>query len=295
MGPHFRIAPAPLLNVSRDGVPLKPYRTMPDKHKVYRVYPHKPSYVPDLDTSLEDMCDGTNFEPPAQASAASSIGGGISDSWMKLLNWWYSAAKKSQRALQGLVDLLGDRDFHVEDVVGGKVTEAMKKLDSSEELRKESGWMEGTVRIPLPCPRVKCAEGEAPTLDIPGVLHRKWRDIITETFSGSDFKHAHLTPFTMHQSRPGMPDTRVISEVYNSDAMLEEHIKLQARQNAKDDKMEVVVAAIMNWSDSTHLAQFGNASLWPLYTAFGNVSQYIRSKPKEFCLQHVAYIPSVIR
>ncbi|KAJ7325436.1 hypothetical protein DFH08DRAFT_926310 [Mycena albidolilacea] len=35
----------------------------------------------------------------------------------------------------------------------------------------------------------------------------------------------------------------------------------------------------MLWSDSTHLANFGTVSLWPLYTFFGNLSKYMRAKP----------------
>ena len=35
----------------------------------------------------------------------------------------------------------------------------------------------------------------------------------------------------------------------------------------------------MFWSDATHLAQFGNASAWPIYLFFGNQSKYIQGCP----------------
>jgi hypothetical protein len=53
------------------------------------------------------------------------------------------------------------------------------------------------------------------------------------------------------------------------------------------------VALLMMWSDSTHLASFGDASLWPFYLCFGNQSKYTRGKPTASACHHVAYIPNV--
>jgi hypothetical protein len=281
------------LNVRQHGVPIQPYTTEPDEHGLYRVYPHKPSYVPDLDIGLEDLCDAPGFDVPAPTVKQRSLKDFVQTTWIKLFGWFFSSPIKSLADFQGLVDIMSDEDFRLEDVVGKQVTDELAKVDASPAFMKEAGWKKGTVRIPLPCPRVKCPESQAPTLDIPDVFHRSWPSVIKETFEGSDFKNLHLTPFEMHQKRSQLGDTRVFSEIYNSDVMIQEHIKLQAKQNLKDEKMEVVVAAIMNWSDSTHLAQFGNASLWPLYSAFGNMSKYIRNKPKSYAFNHMAYIPSV--
>ena len=38
--------------------------------------------------------------------------------------------------------------------------------------------------------------------------------------------------------------------------------------------LERVIAGLMFWSDATYLAQFGNASAWPVYLFFGNQSKY---------------------
>ena len=54
-----------------------------------------------------------------------------------------------------------------------------------------------------------------------------------------------------------------------------------------------VILALMIWSDSTHLASFGTASLWPIYLYFGNLSKYTRAKPSSFAAHHLAYIPKV--
>ena len=57
--------------------------------------------------------------------------------------------------------------------------------------------------------------------------------------------------------------------------------------------IENVIAAIMLWSDSTHLASFGSASLWPIYLFFGNQSKYERCRPTSHASHHIAYLPEV--
>ncbi|CAA7262242.1 unnamed protein product [Cyclocybe aegerita] len=88
----------------------------------------------------------------------------------------------------------------------------------------------------------------------------------------------------------------VFSKVYNSDAFIQEHEKVQSVPVPLDDpecKREKVVAALMFWSDSTHFADFGTAKLWPIYMFFGNLSKYVRAQPTSGACQHIAYIPSL--
>ena len=60
-----------------------------------------------------------------------------------------------------------------------------------------------------------------------------------------------------------------------------------------EDDLETFIISALLYSDSTHLAAFGAASLWPIYLFLGNVSKYIRSKPTSFSAHHIAYIPTV--
>ncbi|KAF9555015.1 hypothetical protein CPC08DRAFT_643499, partial [Agrocybe pediades] len=87
------------------------------------------------------------------------------------------------------------------------------------------------------------------------------------------------------------PPERVISELYNSEAFIEEHEKIQKKPPEPGPSYETAVAAIMLWSDSTHLANFGTTSLWPIYMFFGNESKYSRAKPSKFSAHHIAYLP----
>ncbi|KAI0071014.1 hypothetical protein K474DRAFT_1712834 [Panus rudis PR-1116 ss-1] len=88
---------------------------------------------------------------------------------------------------------------------------------------------------------------------------------------------------------------RMYSEIYNSDAMLEEDAKLRAQPRNPDDgpEVEYAIAALLAYSDSTRLANFGKASLWPIYIFFGNQSKYYRGKPSCFAAHHLAYLPTL--
>ncbi|KAI0349974.1 hypothetical protein OH77DRAFT_1499288 [Trametes cingulata] len=91
------------------------------------------------------------------------------------------------------------------------------------------------------------------------------------------------------------PGIRVYSEIYDSDALLadDEEIQQRAREAEDAEDVEYIVVPILLWSDSTHLANFGTASLWPAYAYFGSQSKYTRGKPTAFAAHHIAYIPSL--
>ncbi|KAF7344219.1 hypothetical protein MVEN_01712600 [Mycena venus] len=105
-------------------------------------------------------------------------------------------------------------------------------------------------------------------------------------------RHFHFTPFRQfHKSGPDAIPSRIYDKIYSSEAMIEAYEKLQTQPNEPNCTLEKVVLSLMWWSDSTHLASFGNASLWPLYLFFGNLSKWIRGKPRSGACHHVAYIP----
>ncbi|KAG5637871.1 hypothetical protein H0H81_002834 [Sphagnurus paluster] len=86
---------------------------------------------------------------------------------------------------------------------------------------------------------------------------------------------------------------RIYDEIFSSDAMIEAHLELQRQPPEPGCELEQVVAALMFWSDLTHLASFGNTSLWPAYTWFGNMSKWYRGKPTLGTCKHLAYIPNL--
>jgi hypothetical protein len=119
-------------------------------------------------------------------------------------------------------------------------------------------------------------------------------DVIQTAFQDAKAQFYHLVPFRLFwKPNPDSEPERVVTDLYNSEAFLEEHEKLQQQPKEEGCDLERAIAAIMVWSDSTHLANFGQASLWPIYVFFGNQSKYQRGKPSNFAAHHLAYIPSV--
>jgi hypothetical protein len=107
-------------------------------------------------------------------------------------------------------------------------------------------------------------------------------------------KRFHFSPFRRIWKSPSGAETRVFDEAYTSDAWLDAHDDLQKQRNEPGCKLEKVILGILFWSDSTHLASFGTASVWPLYMYFANLSKYFRGKPGSGACHHVAYIPKVL-
>ena len=162
-------------------------------------------------------------------------------------------------------------------------------------MSSKDGWNETSVNLQLPATCVKNqSEDHAPKFEVKGVFYRRLIEVIKAAFQDTTATAFHYTPFRLFW-RPGpdhIPEC-VISEMYNSDAILEEHIKLMDKPGDPECKLEKTIAAIMVWSDATHLASFGTASLWPIYVFFGNQSKYTQGKPTSFAAHHLAYIPAV--
>ena len=120
-------------------------------------------------------------------------------------------------------------------------------------------------------------------------------DIVSTAFQDPEvFPTLHLTPYKeFKELEDGEPPERVYGEMYSSDAFFDAWETVQSQGHMTGDSLERVMVALMLWSDSTCLTNFGSASLWPVYLSLGNQSKYIRSKPSTFSHHHLAYLPSV--
>ena len=87
------------------------------------------------------------------------------------------------------------------------------------------------------------------------------------------------------------PPEQVWGELYTSDAFL--NLERDLINAHPESEHPCVLAAFMIWSDSTHLAQFGQAKAWPIYAYFGNQSKYARCKPSTHSSRVVGYVPPV--
>ena len=118
--------------------------------------------------------------------------------------------------------------------------------------------------------------------------------MLKTAFQEDAAEHFHFFPHQMFwKPSPDLPPERIYSDLYTADSFINEHLKIRSQPHELGCQLETVVAAIMLWSDLTHLTSFGNASLWLIYMFFSNLSKYIRAKPTSFAAHHLAYIPKV--
>lgn len=222
-----------------------------------------------------------------------------------LLAWMATGSGSTPSGMNDLIhNILLHPDFDLSELKDFNTVTATRRFDRKHfsevgtTLKAGDGWREGSVRIRVPCTRVQQKEIDAPEFVVDGILYRDIVEVITAELKDPDaFQNIHVAP---HKEwwcpRPGKDAICVYSEIYNSDAMLQADAKMRENlrtANLSDSDLETFIVLALLYSDSTHLASFGNASLWPIYLFLGNVSKYIRSKPTSFSAHHIAYIPTV--
>ncbi|KAI0071525.1 hypothetical protein K474DRAFT_1606821, partial [Panus rudis PR-1116 ss-1] len=204
---------------------------------------------------------------------------------------WTGSNQKSCDELNRLVrEVLCNPRFNPSDLLGFDARRATAKVDAAIAQCNDR-WEEVTLEINVPRGR----GDPVPPFPIPGFLNRSIVEVIKSAWSKIDV-HAsewHYVPFRQFWQRPDGKVERVHDELYASEAFNKAHEDLQRQDPEPGCTLERVVCGLMFWSDSTHLANFGDASLWPLYMYFGNLSKYVRCKPSTSACHHIAYIPKV--
>lgn len=288
------------------------FKTPENEYGLHRVYPTKPSDNPDHCLGIEDLCDSPYLavpeRPPRQTSLPESITNvhaPFKNVSTYLLTRWQnrSVKEKTNEEMDALVqDVLLSPDFELSDLATySSRRENMRLdglLDEPDDLgstKANSHWREGSVRIKLPAEDGKRRlGGELSTaeFEVKGIQYRPILETICDALDDPDAPPFHYTPYKEFW-RPfdEFPKERVYGELYTGDAWLEAHEEVQRLPS--DNGIENVVLPIILYSDSTHLASFGNASLWPLYMYLGAQSKYMRCKTTEPTCHHLAYIPSV--
>jgi len=178
----------------------------------------------------------------------------------------------------------------------------LRRLDKYTASSKVGGgpWKTDSVRIKMPCARslkpTFSTEKDAPTFEVHGVRHRSLVDLLVAKVQDPSFsKSFKYTPFTEWWYPPGSAKPiRIYGEAYSSDVAIKLYEEVKGIPPPPEHpNIESVVVMLMLGSDATHLADFGTASLWPIYVLFGNMSKYDRSRTSEFAACHLAYLPKV--
>ncbi|OSC98561.1 hypothetical protein PYCCODRAFT_1454293 [Trametes coccinea BRFM310] len=255
----------------------------------------------------------------------------LNASVFRLMRWYYSgSAVKSVGELDRLVnDVICAPDFDPQHFTGFRAQKELGRMDT-EAFPAEDGWRTGTVHIPLPKAKVKHgSEAAAPTFPVDNIIYRPFLASIKAAYEDAVAARYHHIPFKLFAGHPAPspapgsasassatphlddpppsssnptspchPPQQLYSEAYNSEALneLNDIIQLKAkndREPGDPTDLEYAVAPIGLYSDSTHLTNFGTASLWPIYFWVLGLSKYIRCKPTSFATHHLAYIPSL--
>ena len=308
--------PEPSQSQSQSGV-SEPYvyEMEPDKFGLYRCYTTHPTFDPERERELNDTCDApglltepdpnspqwwSSFHPVFDAAQKNIYHPFLNVTVFRLMDWFYGSPSKSVAELDLLVNnVILAKGFDTNHLKGFRAKRELRRMEKDNQspgFSRENGWVESSVNIPLPMEQHRStSEDHAPTFKVSGIWHRSLLDIIKTALEDVSAKSYHLTPFKLFwkPENPASEPERVVTDLYNSDAFLEEHEKLQQQPREPECELERVIASVMVWSDSTHLTNFGQASLWPVYVFFGNQSKYSRSKPSQFAAHHLAYLPSV--
>ena len=294
-------------------------QTQKNSFGIYREYIDSlPSYTPDEYTNLADICNSPSLIDPSSPhptavpwwmlyaksarnlSTTNYFAPFPNASTFLLMNWFHGASNlKSHAELNRLVkEVILAEDFRPEDLETFNAAREADRLDTHEDdsspiFSAKDGWLSASVSIHVPSENVSFeSEGAAPVFHVKGLYHRKIVEVVKSALQESSASQYHLTPYREYiQPTPDDPAERIYSEIYNTDAMIEEHLKIKAQP--RDCKLETFVIPILLWSDSTLLASFGDASLWPIYLFLGNLTKYTRCKPSSFSAHHIAYIPKV--
>ena len=266
---------------------------------LWRHYLHRPSYDPDSLIRIEDLSNSHGYTPDPAPQRPLPAPSASNPSTTLLMNWLNNGnTTKSEAELNALVnDVVLNPAFNSEELVGFDANRANKQVDQDARaafpLLHDFEEASIDIQVPSGSPTIP-----PQTIAVPGLYYRRLVPIIKSAFTDPLSYHFHLSPFKLWRKIPSSDEgLRVYSEVYNSDAFITEHDNIQRRGKLPPDDLgcrrEKVVTALMFWSDSTHLTNFGTAKLWPIYMSFGNLSKYIRNKPGIGAEHHVAYIPSV--
>jgi hypothetical protein len=272
-------------------------RTAVNSFHLLREYLYRPSFDPDSFVPPEDLLAShermdalptTSSPTPPLVHRNQSI--------ELLMNWKDSGpSTKSNGEINRLVDeVLLDPNFNIDDLRGFRAAQENRRTNMADENSPFlDSFQTATVEIEVPS-----GSKDVPPkkFSIPGLHYRKIPAVIRAMFASPLASNFHLSPFKLFHKAPGGEEERVFCEVYDTDAYIEENDKIQRAPVPPDDpdcKREKAVAALMLWSDATHLANFGTAKLWPIYMFLGNLSKYFRSLPNSGACQHIAYIPSL--
>ena len=272
-----------------------PFKTAPNSFGLWKEYLYHPSYDPDAFISTEDLYrPHTSAIVPDQERTVEETSESVySNKSTELLMHWQTtgSTKKTDKEVIRLVrDILCHPEFKLDELANFNATRKNQKADAADKKSFLQSFQHASIEIDVLSGNPHEASH---VFSIPGLYYRPITTLIKQTFESPISLKFHFSPFKLFRKLPNSEDSECLfSEIYNSDVFLDKHNKVQRAPTGDPTcKREKVIAALMFWSDATHLATFGTAKMWPVYMLFGNLSKYVRCQPNSRATIHLAYIP----
>ncbi|KAL1939913.1 hypothetical protein VTO73DRAFT_9613 [Trametes versicolor] len=214
--------------------------------------------------------------------------------------FWNGSAVKSEADRDNLLDnCILHPEFQPGDLRDVNWKKIDRALGASEPGSEQWGSRDGWVRAEVPI-KVPFGKDTPPAeFNVHGLAYRPLEEVIASVCSSELSAGFHYTPYELLWQPPTAPNgtvppvEQVYGELYSSQVFRDAHAELQSSPGEPGCSLPRAIIACMPWSDSTHLAEYGNASLWPIYLLFGNQSKYARGRPSMNACHHVAYIPKL--
>lgn len=290
---------------------LTSFSTRPDQFGLYRKYHYlpnsqdetRPNHIPSSTTTeihpashVPPMLVTASGQDPTHDTSSLDLSGCTNRSTRMFMEWFWRSSQKSLDDANYLAHhvLLND-DFLLSEMVGFDARRETANIDAAARKRKDR-WHESSVDIYVPDgkPHLKPEDGPIPIFSVSGLHHRSITEIIKDVWSQPESLSFEYIPYRLFwQKDPASIPEQVHGELYTSEAFNRAYEDLLRGPGEPDCKLERVICALMLYSDSTHLANFGDAALWPIYLFFGNQSKYTRACPTSGSCHHLAYIPKV--
>ncbi|OWZ59469.1 hypothetical protein C356_00984 [Cryptococcus neoformans c45] len=149
------------------------------------------------------------------------------------------------------------------------------------------------LRLPFPghCFR---SEQHAPKFTVKDIPMRRLIDVIVDMCEDANGRKIEYQPFEQfYQASTWSAPARVLSEVFDSPAMVEMAESLQRRARHPEDPEDMPYAplGIILYSDSTQLSSSGNNTVWPVYVSLANHARADRARLGRQCQQELMMLP----
>jgi len=124
-------------------------------------------------------------------------------------------------------------DFNCEDLQNFSTAWELAQLDkhgsTDVPFTAKDGWKKGSVMLHVPKANQQYAsESASPQFNISGIHYRPLLEVIKAACQSDQAKQYHWVPFELVHQSP-LADLRAYTDIYNSDAMLEEDAKIRAK------------------------------------------------------------------